>query len=425
MRVRHRCVSGRAAESTLNEPKTRSPAVVVPVLGVTQIIAWGSSYYLLAVLAKPIALDTGWPLAWVVAGLSLGLLSAGLCSPAAGDRIERHGGTRVLAVSTVLMAIGLIAMALAPALPIYLLAWLVIGIGMGSGLYEAAFATLGQLFQLRARAAITTLTLFGGFASTACWPLSALMVSRVGWRATCLIYAGIHLGVLLPLYCFALPNAPARGTTESATKPTRSGRASGPVPDGARLLFVLLAATFTVASMISTAVSVHLLSILQARDIALTAAVALGALVGPSQVGARAIEMLISRYHHPIWTMIAATIFVAIGVGMLWARLPLLSAALVFYGAGIGIESIARGTLPLALFGPTRYAALMGRIAMPSLIAQAAAPSLGALLMQNHGSAGTLTALFATALVDVALVVALFVLYRRHHLAHSSHAAVE
>jgi hypothetical protein len=182
------------------------------------------------------------------------------------------------------------------------------------------------------------------------------------------------------------------------------------------VVFVLLAATITVSSMITTVVSVHLLSILRAQEIALAAAVALGAVVGPSQVGARAIEMVISRYHHPIWTMIASTIFVAIGVGALWGGMPIISAALVFYGAGIGIESIARGTLPLALFGEDRYAAIVGRIAMPSLIAQAASPWLGALLMERFEASGTLAALFATAMVDVLLVFALFALLPRRTL---------
>lgn len=176
------------------------------------------------------------------------------------------------------------------------------------------------------------------------------------------------------------------------------------------LLFVLLAAAITVSSMISTVVSVHLLSLLHARDIVLGAAVALGAIVGPAQVGARAIEMMISRFHHPIWTMVASTLFVAIGIGALWARLPIISAALVFYGAGIGLESIARGTLPLALFGEGQYAEIMGRIARPNLIAQAASPSIGALLMQQLGADGTLAALFAMAILDVMLVIALFAL---------------
>jgi hypothetical protein len=138
--------------------------------------------------------------------------------------------------------------------------------------------------------------------------------------------------------------------------------------------------------MISTTVSVHLLTILQLRHIALAAAVALGALVGPTQVAARAIEITISRFHHPLWTMLAATCFIALGTGVLWGGWPVVALALIFYGAGIGIESIARATVPLAIFGHGNYVAIMGRIAMPSLIAQAAAPSVGAFLMEHFGS---------------------------------------
>jgi predicted MFS family arabinose efflux permease len=392
--------------------------IVIPVLGATQILAWGSSYYLLAVLAEPIAGSTGWPLAWVVGGLSLGLVTAGLVSPRVGDSIERHGGRPVLAASAALLALGLVGLALAPSLPIYIASWLVLGTGMGAGLYDAAFSTLGRLYGQRAPRAIATLTLFGGFASTVCWPLSSMLVSEFGWRGACLIYAGIHLAVVLPLYLCALPREPKRHGATSAPRdsPTRKSRGKGPMPAGSMLLFMLLAATITVSSMISTVVSVHLLSILRARDIALAAAVALGALIGPSQVGARAIEMLISRYHHPIWTMVASTIFVAFGVGALWGGLPIISMALVAYGAGIGIESIARGTLPLALFGEDRYPAIMGRIAMPSLIAQALSPSLGALLMERFDASGTLAALFATAILNVLLVFALVALLPRRTL---------
>ena len=140
---------------------------------------------------------------------------------------------------------------------------------------------------------------------------------------------------------------------------------------------------------------------------ALAAAVALGALVGPAQVGARAIEMLIGRYHHPIWTLIASTVLVAAGLGLLWTGLPIMAVALALYGAGIGIESIARGTLPLALFGATGYATVIGRLAMPSLLAQAASPVLGALLIQRVGADGALAALLGAAVLDVILVVAL------------------
>lgn len=404
-------VSGEPSPATSTPPRLM---IVIPVLGVTQILAWGSSYYLLAVLAKPIADDTGWPFAWVIGGLSLGLLAAGLISPRVGDGIQRFGGRPVLAASALLLAAGLTGLALSPSLPVYIGSWLVLGVGMGAGLYDAAFATLGRLYGARARTAITTLTLFGGFASTLCWPLSAALVSHIGWRGTCLVYAGVHLAILLPLYLFALPREQPRygaaPTPERATAPRRS---IGPLPAGSRLLFTLLALAATLSAAVSTVVSVHLLTILQARDIALAAAVALGAIVGPSQVGARAVEMLVARYHHPIWTKLASTVSVAVGIGALWAGLPLVAAALVFYGAGIGLESIARGTLPLAVFGGERYASIMGRIAMPSLIVQAALPSLGAILIEKIGAHGTLAVLFTVALANVALVCALFVVIGR------------
>ena len=86
--------------------------------------------------------------------------------------------------------------------------------------------------------------------------------------------------------------------------------------------------------------------------------------------------------------------------------------ALVLYGAGIGLESIARGTRPLAIFGPGPYPVIMGRIAMPSLIAQAAAPSIGALLLEPGGINGALSAFLAVAACNALLVTWFFVILR-------------
>jgi len=406
-----------------NTAQARAPAAIITVLGVAQILAWGSSYYLLAVLAKPIGIETGWPAAWIVGGLSLGLLVAGVASPRVGDTIQRLGGRTVLMASAVFLAVGLIGLALSPSLPFYVAAWLVLGVGMGAGLYDAAFGTLGRLFGQRARTAITTLTLFGGFASTVCWPLSALMVSEFGWRTACLIYAGIHLFVLLPLYAFMLPKEPKRENRQPVVG-SDTGRNDG-VTANSRLVFWTVALAITISSMISTLFSVHLIAILQSRAVTLVEAVALGAIVGPSQVGARGIEMLISRFHHPIWTKLGSVLLVATGVGLLWSGLSILPLALVFYGAGIGIESIARGTLPLAIFGEHRYPAIMGRIAMPSLIGQAAAPSLGSMLIGALGVHGALAAIFALSTVNVAIVIILFGLMNRRRAAgHSANNLV-
>ncbi len=377
---------------------------MIAILGLTQIFAWGSTYYLLAVLAKPIVAATGWSQTGVVGGISIGLLAGGLASPQVGRMIEKHGGRPVLAASAVLLAAGLVALGSAQNLPSYLMAWLVMGLGMGAGLYDPAFATLGRLYGVDARRAITTLTLVAGFASTICWPLSSSLVAAVGWRGACFVYAAIQLGFSLPLYLFAMPR--------EAPRTDRGARANGADPGpGAPTrrwwMIGLVATIVTVGAILSTLMSVHLLSILQSRGATTTEAVALGALIGPSQVGARFVETLIARRHHPIWTKVTSVACVTSGLLALWSGLPILPLALMVYGAGAGLESIARGTLPLALFGAQGYAALMGKLALPSLAAQAAAPSIGALLIDRLGVTRTLGALAAVGLANLLLVACL------------------
>ncbi|MFL5334111.1 MAG: MFS transporter [Geminicoccaceae bacterium] len=388
--------------------------VVVTALGATQILAWGSSYYLPAVLARPITVATGWPLPWVVGGLSLGLLAAGLCSPPVGRAIERTGGRPVLASSSALLGIGLVGLGLAPNLPSFFAAWLVIGLGMGAGLYDAAFATLGRLYGANARTAITNLTLFGGFASTVCWPLSAVFVHSIGWRGTCLAYAGLQFLLALPIHLFLLPRLPPPRTTEPASSGTGKTRVQPEAPAylDRRRSFLLLAAGLTVGSVVQSVVSVHLLTILQARGLELAVAVSLGALVGPSQVGARVIEKLLGGRFHPIWTMLVSTLLVALGLSLLWSGLPLAAVCLALYGAGAGVNSIARGTLPLALFGAHGYAVSMGQLAMPMLIAGALAPWAGAFLLERIGATGTLAVLVGLAAVNIVLMTGLLMLIR-------------
>jgi MFS family permease len=402
---------GVSAGDAIHLVKVPNRAVIISALGVTQIFAWGTSYYLPAVLAAPIVADTGWSLASVVGGLSLGLLVAGLVSPWVGRAIALRGGRPVLAMSAGLLAIGLFALAVAHSLPAFLAAWLVIGFGMGAGLYDPAFATLGRLFGESGRSAITTLTLFGGFASTVCWPLSAFLEAHLGWRGVCFTYAAFQLILALPIYLFVLPREPRRPIIEPVTTAPATF-ASERTATARRGVFLLLATTITLASVISTVISVHLLTVLQAKGLALAAAVSLGALVGPSQVAARTIEMLIARFHHPIWTKIVATSLVASGLTALWIGSPIITVALVLYGAGIGLESIARGTLPLAIFGPERYPVIMGRIAMPSLIAQAAAPTIGALLLKAEGTDGALAVFFAVAAGNALLAVCLLLMLK-------------
>ena len=386
-------------------PPDRHRFLVIASIGVGQILVWGSSYYLLAVLAEPIAHETGWPEAWIIGAFSLGLLVSGVVSPRVGHLIERFGGRPVLAGSAVLLAIGLVMQAIAPNLPVFVAAWLVTGLAMGAGLYDPAFATLGRLYGEHARSAITHLTLFGGFASTVCWPLSALFVAQFGWRGASAAYAAIAIIVVLPLYLFGVPHEAQRPV------PTRHGAGSGtqarPRRAGDRAAFVILAAGLTVASVIMTVISVHILVLLQTRGLTLATAVGLGALIGPSQVGARVLEAAFGRRHHPIWSLLIATVAVAVGLCMLLGPSSIIGAGLVLYGSGSGIRSIARGTVPLALFGREGYAILLGWLAMPILIAQAASPLLGSVLMERLGPDMTIVMLVGAAVFNIVLVLPL------------------
>lgn len=290
-----------------------SLAVIIATLGVGQIFAWGSSYYLLAVLAKPITDDTRWPLAWVIGGVSLGLLVAGLVSPWVGRTIGRHGGRLVLASSTVLLAIGLGILGIAHTIAVYFVAWLIIGAGMGSGLYDPAFATLGRLYGEAARPAITKLTLFGGFSSTVCWPLSAFLVTHFGWRGTCFAYAAFHVTILLPLYLSVVPRGTERPREHVANAGSGSIRSVSRVAS-TRFFFGLLATAITLSAVISTLLSVHLLTILQSRGIDLAAAVALGALVGRlrSALARSSCSLRVTiirsgrKSHRPFWWRLAS-----------------------------------------------------------------------------------------------------------------------
>ena len=211
--------------------------VVITALGIAQILGWGTSFYFPAVFAEPIVAETGWSLGFVVGGTSIGLLTAGLISPQVGRIIDMHGGRPVLLASSSFYAAGLALMGFAHALPVYLLAWVLIGIGMGTGLYDAVFAVLGRMYGSEARGPITNLTLFGGFASTICWPLSAFMIDHVGWRSACFIYAALHLFVMLPLQVTVV-------RTPKKTKSEDNGQSASRETlriDNETLIFALLA----------------------------------------------------------------------------------------------------------------------------------------------------------------------------------------
>jgi Major Facilitator Superfamily len=401
-------VNDRNRPAEVRQPDRR---IVITALGIAQVLAWGTSFYFPAVFAEPIVADTGWSLGFVVGGTSIGLLVAGLVSPQVGRIIDRHGGRSVLLASSLLYALGLAGIGLAPTLPFYLAAWAVLGLGMGTGLYDAVFAALGRMYGHGARGPITNLTLFGGFSSTVCWPLSARLIEIAGWRGACLVYAALHLCVSLPLQAAVVRRQPAAASAASSGAAADTRADLSPAAHETRIL-ILLALVQSIAAGIGSIMVVHLLIFLQARGVDFAAAVALGTLFGPAQVGARVVERIFGSRYHPIWTLIAAGALMAAGLALLLGGFSLLVLVVLIYGAGYGITWIARGTLPLALFGPVRFPRLMGRLAFPSLIVQALAPSAGALLIEATGADATIAMLTALAAINLALIGMLWVTCR-------------
>jgi hypothetical protein len=281
---------------------------------------------------------------------------------------------------------------------------------MGAALYDAAFATLGALYGRSARSAITSVTLFGGFASTVCWPLSAFLMAHVGWRGACLAYAAMHIALGFTLAPFVLPERrpdPSGATGEGAP-------VSANLKGGERTLFLVLAAVLTIAAAILSLVGSQLITLLLASGLDLSKAVALGMLIGPSAVGARFIESLVGVRYHPIWTMAASATLVGCGALLFLVGPVAFGPAIAIYAAGNGIGSIAKGTLPLALFGPSRYPALAGKIGLPVMFAMSLAPYVGALTLQRVGAGATLSLLLGLAATNVALVGILFALTQSH-----------
>jgi predicted MFS family arabinose efflux permease len=380
---------------------TGSLAVVIG-LGTTQTIAWASSYYLPAVLAAPIARDLGLAPTYVFAALSGALVLSGLLGPRVGHAIDRFGGRSLLASSNAVFAAGLLLLSAAHGAVLLIAAWMLLGIGMGLGLYEAAFATLTRIYGTRARKAITGITLIAGFASTVGWPLTTWLDAEYGWRAACQIWAVIHLCLALPLNLL-LPRATP---LDQVSQPVS---AASPHPERQSETFAMgvLAYMFAAASFVSSGISAILPSMLVAFGATPAQALLAGTLVGPAQVGARLLEAGLLNRFHPLLSARLAMLMNPIGVVTLIAGGSFFAPVFaVLYGAGNGIITIARGTLPLVLFGPVGFGRRVGMISLPSRLTGAAAPLVLGLMVEHFGRG----ALWISALASVSAFFALLLL---------------
>lgn len=339
---------------------------------------------------------------WIFAAYSGSLLITALLGPAVGRYIDRHGGRGVLSLSNLVIAAGLVALAMASGPVTLLLAWAILGVAMALGLYDAAFATLTSIYRHEARGAITGITLFAGFASTVSWPVSAVLNDMIGWQGACLVWAAVNLVVALPLNWFLLPKA-------RPAAPSSAGQ-EAKIGWSPRREMILLAFVFAAGWFVAGAMGAHLPGLLQQAGASPVEAIAAAALVGPAQVAARIAEFAFLRRLHPLFSARISTVLHPLGVGLL-ALLgpPAVAVFAVLHGAGNGMLTIARGTLPLALFGPQGYGERTGLLSAPARLAQALSPLAFGLLLDRFGW----QSLFVSAALCLAAFAALLFLRTR------------
>ena len=372
--------------------------LTVAVIGTTQTLTWASSYYLPAILAEPIAAGLGVSKALFLGFFSASLLLQAALGPMIGRAIDRHGGRGVLVLSNLVLAGGLGWLALAQGSVGLAGAWILLGIGMALGLYDSAFAALTTLYGREARAPITGITLIAGFASTLGWPVSAVLNQHFGWRGACLGWAAVNLLICLPMTRRLIPR-PA-GPVRSAA----AAEAGAPAPSNG---MAVLAFVFGAVGFVTGAMAAHLPRLLELAGASAGAAIAAASLMGPAQVAARLFEFGVLKRLHPLVSTRLALLMHPLGAAFLGALGgPAASVFALLHGAGNGLLTISRGTLPLALFGPAGYGLRTGIIAAPARVTTAAAPLLFGVLLDAMGtralliSAGlSLTALGALALL--------------------------
>ncbi|WP_395023794.1 MFS transporter [Comamonas odontotermitis] len=365
-------------------PGAERPVLTTCKLGVGQMLSWGSAFYLPAILAGAMGGSLGVPASRVFAAFSLALLVMAFTGPVAGRLIDRWGGRPVLMATNVLFALGLVLLSRVQTAGQLFAAWLLLGLAMGAGLYEAAFASAVRLYGKEARGVIVGITLFGGFASTVSWPITTWLLQAVGWRDACLFWAGVQLLVLLPLHA-TLPHAQPRQGADPALNGAAAPSQLPPNTIRSRMgTLVLLALTFASVWFIGTSMMSHLPSLLAVSGATATAAVAAAALVGPAQVAGRIADYVFLRRAHPLWSAriavmaypLAALVLVGFGAAGGWGYA-------VAFGLGNGIMTVVIGTLPLAMFGAQGYGQRQGLLMVPARMAQASAPFLFGLALER------------------------------------------
>lgn len=382
-------------------PSVLSPrARTIAVLAVTQLIGWGTTFEMPAVLGRIIARDIGVDNEIAFAGLTVMMLVSALLGPTVGDWLERYGAAKILAAGSLVFVVGLVVMAFAVGPLSYLGAWAIVGFGGALGLSTAAYTAVVEREGHGSRRTIGIVMIVTGLSAGVFWPVLSALEAAFGWRDTCLIGAAINLIVVLPLYLFALPppgDRRARARTEEAAQalPVLTGRERITV-------FAVIAAVATVSSFVTFGLAPSLLAMFERAGAPSTLALQLGA--------ARSVIGITARFGDAVIGARGSTLTTAtVGIALILASFPLIALAdgsvpmligfILLYGVGTGITTVARAVLPLSFFSAMEYGRQASRLSLPQNLANAAAPVAVTAMLDRGGLGFTVAclALFASA----------------------------
>ncbi len=370
-------------------PAQHPPWSVVWVLSVTQIVSWGSLFYAISVLTGPIEKELGWSRDTIVGAFSLSMICSGLAAYPVGELIDRYGGRFVMGGGSLLAAVMLALLSQTTSLAAFYAIWVGLGFAMGAVLYDPAFTVITASFGAYARKGITVLTLVAGFASTVFWPLTHMLITLFGWRHALLVLALLNLVICLPLHLWFLP----KGAVHTARARREPGAEADHETPALRQIvmsriFMLLAIAFSANMLAFSALSIHLIPLLNERGFSLTDAVWLAAIVGPMQVAGRIGEYTIGARFRATQVAMAAFVLLPVALivlsfaGLHW--LPVL-VFVTLYGASNGVMTIARGIIPAEIFGRARYGAVNGALAAPVLASRSIGPLIAAVIWSAAG----------------------------------------
>ena len=383
-------------------------------LSLGQLISWGSIFYMFALIMEPVEQELGLTRAESSLAFSLALLAEGLLAYPVGRWIDRGHERVVMTGGSLLVALCMVLHSLIGSTAAFYAAWLGLGAGMSATLYSPAFAVVTRRFPMDFRKAIITLTFLGGLASTVFIPLTAWLISALGWRHALWCLAGVHLLVCAPLHALVLRGALGRLALRAGPA---SAQAETPKALGHYLRstpFLLIGVFVVLMMALTSALPAHMISLLRENGVGDAWVILIPASIGVIQVLGRAVLYFFEHHFNVHMANRLIPCLVPLGLAALLAGGGHGWAAWVFvllYGLGNGMMTIVKGTAIAQYVNRDHVASLNGALGVPLAIARALAPWLLGIMWSAQ--AGYTHGLWLMLAASVVAVLALMLAQRK------------